>query len=162
MLLVYYFKDITMELSIANLLIAGAGAAATAVGSGVLAGISDATKKLVVEKFTQLKDKVLQKHNTHELLANTLGVLQVMPDSKDLGKSLHKCAEELDLDSDPDLQPFAKELFDALEKEPQGTQYLNSVVGNYSARDVGDNSTAGSYNTHADNGSNINIVKINT
>jgi len=147
-----------MDFSISNLLIAGVGA----VGSGVLAGISDATKKMVAEKFTQLKDKVLQKYSTHEALANTLGGLQVAPDSKDLGESLHKCAKELDLDSDPDLQPLAKELFDALEKEPQGAHYLNSVVGNYSARDVGNNSTAGSYNTHADNGSNINIVKINT
>jgi hypothetical protein len=114
----------------------------TALTAGITAGLTDTAKKLIVDLYNSLKEKIKQKHGKDNKATKAISDLENEPGFTPYQAGLQKRINELKIDKDPELISLATNLLSVVQQTQNNAslQTTQNIYGN-------DNAVAGSGGT---------------
>jgi hypothetical protein len=108
-------------------------AAIGALSSGTLQGVTEAGKNAIVDSYNGLKALIKQKYGDNGSLAQAVEETERDKDAPGQAQILAGTVARTGADKDQDLLQAAQALQRAIEAQPGGSQYVQTVHGNLNA-----------------------------
>jgi hypothetical protein len=99
----------------------------SALSTGAAAGVTDASKKAIVEAYGELKSLLIRKFGGHSEVAQALNKLQVTPDSLGRKETLAEEMEAVNAPAEPELLSAAESLLALVQALPG--QHVQAAEG---------------------------------
>ena len=101
----------------------------TAIGAGITASITDATKASLAAGYKTLKDRLLEKISSlHPKVPQALKELEASPTSKARQAVLVEEITNAQLEKDPELLELAQAILNQIKQTPAGSQIIEQVT----------------------------------
>ncbi|MCB9133871.1 MAG: hypothetical protein H6636_00485 [Anaerolineales bacterium] len=113
-----------------------------AITAGATAGLTDASKEVIVDAYKALKAKLIAKFGKKSGIVQAVKSLEQKPESEGRAKTLEEEVVSAKADKDPDILTTAQALLDLFQKQSDGGQYTQTAKGKYIAQAAGSGSTA--------------------
>lgn len=100
-----------------------------ALSAGAAAGVTDASKRAIVEAYGGLKSLLIQKFGGHSEVAEALNKLQVRPDSLGRKETLAEEMKAVNAVAEPELLSAAESLIALVQALPRAGQHVQAAQG---------------------------------
>lgn len=106
-----------------------------ALAAGVTAGLTDTAKKLILDLYNTIKEKIEQKHGKENKAIKAMNDLESEPDFAPYQSGLQQRVNELKLDKDSELLSLAMKLLSVIQQSQStaNLQTIQNVYGNGNA-----------------------------
>ncbi|HZD55247.1 MAG TPA: hypothetical protein VE136_00880 [Anaerolineales bacterium] len=110
----------------------------TAIVAGITAGIgpgvTEASKKAIVDAYDGLKGLIRRKFGDRSELAEAVDKLEQRPDSAGRKETLKEEVERANAEKDPEVLAAAQALLEKIQAQPGGEQHIQAATGRYIAQ----------------------------
>jgi hypothetical protein len=100
-----------------------------ALTAATVSGLSDATKKAIVDGYNGLKALISKKVGNHREVAEAIDKLEAKPDSPGRQQTLSEELQDAKIAADPELVSAAQALLELIKAMPHGEQHIQHAIG---------------------------------
>ncbi|NJO82199.1 MAG: hypothetical protein HC828_04915 [Blastochloris sp.] len=106
----------------------------TALVAALTAGTTEVGKKLFGDSYAKLKDAIVQRFGKEPPVTTALAVVEADPTSPGYQLALHEKLTAVQAEQDTTLCQLAQAILDQVQAQPDGTQHIQTIMGNYNAQ----------------------------
>ena len=105
-----------------------------AITAGIAPGLTEVSKKAILDAYDGLKALIRRKFGDKSELAKVVDGLEQSPESKGRKESLQEEVEKANGEKDPEILAAAQALLEEIKAQPGGEQHIQTAIGSYIAQ----------------------------
>lgn len=105
-----------------------------AITAGIAPGVTEVSKKAIVDAYDGLKALIRRKFGKDSELAEAVDKLEQHPESAGRKETLKEEVETAGAEKDPEILAAAQALLEKIQAQPGGEQHIQTAIGSYIAQ----------------------------